>query len=77
MKLVALHPDDYACALAAGMVPFDIDEDRSGDKIRICIDHFLAPEKGEAIVVDVSPLPALPATRLVFHGSGLPRKADA
>lgn len=74
MKLVVLHPDDYDRALAAGMIPFDIDEDREGDKIRICIDHYLAPEKGEALIFDISPLPPFPRSKLVFHGSEMPGK---
>ena len=73
MKLVILHPDDYAQALAGGMVPFDVYEDRSGDKIRIAIDHYVDPEKGTMCVFDISALPPWPSQGLVF----LPRKADA
>lgn len=64
MKLVILHPDDYAQVLAGGMVPFDFNEDRSGDKTRIAIDPYVVIERGEYIVIETNTAP-----RLKFLGS--------
>lgn len=67
MKLVILHPDDYGKAVVNGMIPFDVDEDRSGDKVRVGMDPFVPVSEGEAVVIDVRGLPSLmPGPKLVF-----------